>query len=122
MLNKGLWIMLGWIGIILGAIGAILPVLPSFPFLLLAVFSFGKSSKKLHDWFVQTKLYKQHFESYAAGQGMTMHSKIRILSIVTLTMGFGFFMMKDLFFPRLLLIIVWISHVIYFILKVDTIR
>lgn len=43
-IKRMLWIALGFVGLVLGAIGAVLPMLPAFPFLLLAAFSFGKSS------------------------------------------------------------------------------
>ena len=47
-LKKIFWIVIGCIGVGIGAIGAVLPLLPSFPFLLLAAFSFARSSEKLH--------------------------------------------------------------------------
>lgn len=71
-IKKILWITLGIIGLGIGAVGAVLPMLPAFPFLLLAVFSFGKSSEKLHKWFIGTKFYKNNLESYVKGQGMTL--------------------------------------------------
>ncbi|HJD36921.1 MAG TPA: DUF454 family protein, partial [Candidatus Blautia ornithocaccae] len=49
--KKILWIMLGFISLGVGAVGVVLPLLPSFPFLLLTLISFAKSSKKLEDWF-----------------------------------------------------------------------
>ena len=78
-LKKALYVVLGCIGLGLGALGAALPLLPSFPFLLLAAFCFARSSEKLHHWFVNTKLYKDNLESYVAGKGMTKKTKIRIM-------------------------------------------
>ena len=46
-MKRVFWMALGMIGLVLGAIGAVLPLLPAFPFLLLAAVSFGKSSKRL---------------------------------------------------------------------------
>ena len=57
-IKKIAYIVLGYIGVALGAVGAIVPLLPAFPFLLLATFCFAKSSEKLHNWFISTKLYK----------------------------------------------------------------
>ena len=51
-IRRMLWLILGFIGLALGAVGAVLPMLPAFPFLLLAAFCFGKSSEKLHRWFI----------------------------------------------------------------------
>lgn len=122
--KKILWITLGFIGLAIGAVGAVLPMLPAFPFLLLAAFSFGKSSQKLHNWFTGTKLYKSNLESYVKGQGMTWPTKIRVMITVTLLMAFGFFMMlrKDLYIPCAILGGVWIFHIVYFIWGVKTCR
>ena len=46
-IKKILYITLGCIGVGLGALGAVLPLHPAFPFLLLAAFCFGRSSEKL---------------------------------------------------------------------------
>lgn len=123
-IKKLLWIILGFIGLGIGAVGAVLPMLPAFPFLLLAAFSFGKSSEKLHTWFVNTKLYKDNLESYVKGQGMTRKAKTRIIITVTLLMGFGFFMMirKDLYIPCMILGGVWLFHIIYFLFGVKTLK
>ncbi|EKC78787.1 hypothetical protein LEA_03121 [human gut metagenome] len=74
-IKKLLYVILGCIGLALGAVGAVLPLLPAFPFLLLAAFCFAKSSEKLHRWFTGTKLYKNNLESYVKGQGMTGRPK-----------------------------------------------
>ena len=63
-IKRGLLIVIGCIGVVFGAIGAILPLIPAFPFLLLATICFTKSSKRLNDWFVSTKLYKSNLESF----------------------------------------------------------
>lgn len=120
--KKIFWIILGFVGLGLGALGAALPLLPAFPFLLLAAFSFGKSSEKLHNWFIGTKLYKNNLETYVKGQGMTRKTKIKVMITVTLLMAFGFFMMirKDLYIPCAILGCVWVFHIVYFICGVKT--
>lgn len=119
-INKIAYIVLGCIGVGLGAIGAVLPFLPAFPFLLLAAFCFAKSSKKLNNWFINTKLYKNNLETYVKGQGMTWKTKIRIMITVTILMGFGFIMMSNVPVGRIILSCVWVFHIIYFIFFVKT--
>ena len=91
--KKILFIVLGCIGLGLGAVGAVVPLLPAFPFLLLAAYSFARSSERLHSWFINTKLYKNNLESYVKGKGMTKRTKVRIMITVTVLMTFGFVMM-----------------------------
>ena len=119
-IKKIFWITLGFIGLGIGAVGAVLPMLPAFPFLLLAAVSFAKSSERLHTWFINTDLYKKNLESYVAGKGMTWATKIRIMITVTLLMGFGFAMMlaKSIYIPCNILFCVWVFHILYFIFGV----
>ncbi len=47
---RAIWAGLGFVALSLGAIGIFTPFLPTVPFLLLAAFSFARSSERLHDW------------------------------------------------------------------------
>ena len=123
-LKKIFWIVLGCIGVGLGAVGAVLPLLPTFPFLLLAAFSFAKSSERLHTWFVNTKLYKKNLESYVQGKGMTRPTKLRIMATVTVLMAVGFtvMMLKAVYIPCIILACVWGFHIVYFTFGVKTLE
>lgn len=123
-LKKIFWIVLGCIGVGLGAVGAVLPLLPTFPFLLLAAFSFAKSSERLHTWFVSTKLYKKNLESYVQGKGMTRPTKLRIMATVTVLMAVGFtvMMLKAVYVPCIILACVWVFHIVYFTFGVKTLE
>ncbi len=125
MTNKAFkifWIILGFLCLALGTIGVFLPVLPTVPFYLVTAFSFAKSSERLHNWFVNTKLYKKNLESFVERKSMTLKTKLSILISVTLVMGFGFFMMarKGIWIPCIILAVVWLCHLLYFIFRVKT--
>lgn len=45
-----LWLLVGLLCVIVGALGIVLPLLPTTPFLLVAVFAFARSSARLHAW------------------------------------------------------------------------
>lgn len=121
-IKKILFIAAGCIAMGLGALGAVLPLLPAFPFLLLAAFCFAKSSERLHSWFTGTKLYKNNLESYVQGKGMTRKIKIRIMVTVTLLMTIGFIMMDQVLVGRIVLACVWVFHILYFSFGVKTIK
>ena len=115
------YIVLGCIGVGLGAVGAVLPLLPAFPFLLLAAFCFARSSERLDRWFKSTKLYKENLESFVQGKGMTKKTKVRIMVTVTLLMSIGFVMMHAVPVGRIVLWGVWVFHILYFCFRVKTI-
>lgn len=122
-MKRILYIILGCIGVGLGAVGAVVPMLPAFPFLMLAAFCFARSSEKLDCWFKGTKLYKDNLEDYVAGRGMTVKTKVRIMITVTLLMSVGFIMMglKGIVTGCIVLGCVWAFHIVYFIWGVKTI-
>lgn len=115
------YIALGCIGVGLGEVGAVLPLLPAFPFLLLAAFCFARSSERLDGWFKGTKLYKENLESFVQGKGMTKKTKVRIMVTVTLLMSIGFVMMHAVPVGRIVLGGVWVFHILYFAFGVKTI-
>lgn len=120
-MKKVLYVILGCIGLGLGALGAALPLLPAFPFLMLSAFCFARSSERLHSWFTSTRLYKNNLESFVRGKGMTWRTKLRIMGVVTLTMAFGFAMMGRVPVGRIILAIVWVCHILYFVFGIRTI-
>ena len=117
---KLIYIILGSVALVLGAVGTILPILPTTPLLLLAAFCFARSSEKLNNWFKGTKLYKDNLETFVKGQGMTKKAKVRIMSTVTIIMAIAFIAMKNTTIGRICLCIVWLCHIIAFVFVIKT--
>ena len=123
-IKKIIFIVLGCICLALGTVGVVLPILPTVPFYLATAFCFANSSERLHNWFVNTGLYKKHLQSYVEHKGMLLKTKVSIITTVTLLMGFGFFMMarKGIWIPCIILAVVWVCHIVYFVFGVKTIK
>ncbi|MFI3237896.1 MAG: YbaN family protein [Lachnospiraceae bacterium] len=119
-LKQLIYLVVGILALTLGSIGALIPLLPTVPFLLLAAFCFGKSSKRLELWFHSTRLYKNNLEGFVRGEGMTMKTKLRIVITVTLLLGFGFIMMSAVPIARAVVVLVWVAHMWYFLVRVRT--
>ena len=114
-------IILGFLCMGLGAVGVILPILPTTPFLMLSVFFFARSSKKLHDWFLETKWYQRHLRSFVEQRAMTKKTKLSVMATVTVVMGFAFIMMQSVPAARMILVFVWTAHVWYFVFRIKTV-
>lgn len=122
-IKRIIFAVLGVIFLGLGTVGVFLPILPTTPFYLLTLFFFANSSERLHQWFLGTKLYKKHLDSFVKKKGMLLSTKISIITTVTLLMGFGFFMMarKAIWIPCIIIAVVWLVHILYFVFRVKTI-
>ena len=118
---KALWAVGGFICFGLGVIGAVLPIIPTTPFLLAAAFFFARSSDRLNAWFKSTRLYKQVLEGYATKRTMTIRAKLSILVPVSIVLAIAFVLMANVPIGRAVLAVVWIGHIIYFgfIVKTD---
>lgn len=123
-MKKMMYILLGCLGVGLGAVGAVVPMLPAFSFLMLAAFCFSRSSERLDRWFKNTKLFKDNLETFVQGRGMTARAKVRIMTMVTLLMSIGFAMMcvKGVWMGCGVLLVVWTFHIVYFLFGVKTLR
>ncbi|WP_232620895.1 MULTISPECIES: YbaN family protein [Virgibacillus] len=116
-----LFFLLGCISLGIGIGGIILPVLPGGPFFLFAAFCFGKSSKRLDNWFKQTAFYKKYVVRFKEKKGMSRKEKIRINLIADAFILFSIWYMDILFIQVLLALLAIYKHY-YFIYKMKTIK
>ena len=84
-IKKAILTVLGFLLIALGAVGVAIPVLPTTPFILLAALCFSISSRKLHDWLSQNRVFGQYIENYRTKQGISIW--LKTASIVFLWTG-----------------------------------
>lgn len=118
---KTLYLIIGFLFFGLGAIGVILPVLPTTPFLLVASYCFARGSKRFNDWFLSTKIYQKHLDSFVKERAMTLKTKISLLSFASAMLILAFCLV-DVIYARILIIAVIIFKYYYFICRIKTIQ
>lgn len=117
---KVFYIVLGSISLALGVVGVFLPGLPTTPFLLLTAYCYARGSKKFHDWFVSTKLYKKHLESFVQKRSMTLRTKWSILILATFMLIFPLIFVKPLFVKAIIVLVILFKYY-YFFFQIKTI-
>ncbi len=85
--KKALFVSLGCLNIALGALGILLPLLPTTPFLLLAAFLFSKSSDRLHHWLLRHRILGPYIHAFGSKTGLTRAQKVRICCSFTVLMA-----------------------------------
>ena len=108
-------IILGFISVFLGILGFVLPILPTTPFLLLAVALFARSSNKFHGWMLNNKWFGKILKDYYDGKGVTVKIKFFAITILWITIIVTIVFALKLFWVRLLLIVIATIVSIYII-------
>lgn len=101
-IKKYLFITVGWLSFILGAIGSFLPLLPTTPFLLLSVYCFTQSSEKFNLWLKSTTLYQNYVGEFLKHRSITLDKKIKMLISIYLMVGISIYFVPILFIKAML--------------------
>lgn len=84
------YIMIGWIFTGLGIVGAFLPVMPTTPFLLVALWAFSKSSPRLKHWLMNHPRYGptlRNWHDYGA-----IGTNIKLVAVIAMLASIGMLM------------------------------
>lgn len=85
--TKLLWLTGGWLSLGLGALGLLLPLLPTTPFVLLGAWCFAKGSPRWHRWLLNNPYAGPQIRLWQEQRGIA--PKIKQRAIVIFILGFG---------------------------------
>lgn len=73
---------LGCLSIVLGVVGIFLPILPTTPFILLAAWSFARSSERFHLWLLNHRRLGPIVHAWQSGEGIPRKVRNRVLLLL----------------------------------------
>ncbi len=86
--KKIIYITIGTLCLILGAIGIFLPLLPTTPFWLLTCWFYIHSSKKMYDRVMDNRYFGEHMRNYLEYKAIPMRIKVIALSVLWISTSF----------------------------------
>lgn len=87
MAARVLWLMLGVVSTACGIAGAVLPLVPTTPFLLLAAFAFARSSPRLHAWLVTHPRLGPPIDDWNRYGAINRRAKITAIAVMAATLA-----------------------------------
>jgi len=85
---RHLYLLLGWSFFGLGAIGVVVPGLPTTPFMLLALWAFSKSSQRFHDWLYAHPLFGPPLQRWRTHR--VIPGTAKLLALLTMGISLGY--------------------------------
>lgn len=103
-LLRYLLIAVGWLSITAGLVGLFLPLVPSVPFLLLALFCFSRSSHRFHTWLVEHKHLGPMLKDYLRHGAVPLRAKVLAIAMIWVSFPVTSFLFVEQVWLRIVLL------------------
>lgn len=104
-IKKGLLIIVGWLAVILAALGVILPILPTTPFLLLAAWCFSHSSPRFHQWLLYRSWFGGYIRYWQTYRGLPKGAKPKAIIMILITFSLSLWAVS-IWWVRVILLVI----------------
>jgi len=84
-MSRILYLGLGWLCVALGVIGIILPLLPTTPFLLLALWAFARSSPALGHWLRTHQSFGSYIQDWDEHRIVPVKAKLAAVTMMSVS-------------------------------------
>ena len=96
----------GTLTLVLGAIGIVLPILPTTPFLLISVACYLKSSERMAHWMLNNKYFGTYIRNYKEGKGIPMKTKLFAIAVLWITIAISGLVLVPILMVQIILFVV----------------
>lgn len=106
---------IGFVMVALGFAGIFIPLLPTTPFLLAAVWCFARSDPKHKEWLLKNRYLGGYIDGYLNGTGLSIRQISRTLCLLWITLAASAFLFTTILWVRLILLVIGIcvtAHII----------
>lgn len=102
-MQRTILIIIGWLAVVLGTLGVVLPLLPTTPFILLAAWCFARSSPRFHHWLLYRSWFGGYLRHWQKHRAMPPSAKPRAIAVILITFAISLWMVKMMWVRILLL-------------------
>ncbi|MDM8567631.1 YbaN family protein [Candidatus Halobeggiatoa sp. HSG11] len=104
ILQNNLLIILGWLFVVLGIIGVILPILPTTPFLIIALAFFSKSSPRFHQMLLNNVWFGPTLKQWEDKKTLSRKIKYKAFFLIIITFSISIAILDSKILLQLLLV------------------
>ena len=115
-IKKNIYIFLGLLFLLLGFIGLLLPIVPTTPFILVSVWFFARSSKKLENWLVNHKIFGKSIRDWKEKGAISSKAKLSAIPLIIFSFSATIYL-NQLFYLDLFLAILGLSILTFIITR-----
>ncbi len=105
-IRRVLFFLAGSLALGLGALGVVLPLLPTTPFLILAAFCYARSSRRAHSWLLSNRVFGRQLDAYLTGKGVSRWVKVGVLVFLWAVIGLSAALFAQFLWLRVLLVVI----------------
>ncbi|MBU2971769.1 YbaN family protein [Pseudoalteromonas sp. C2R02] len=113
MIKRTFWLLFGLLSLLLGIVGVFLPLLPTTPFVLLSAYCFSKSSKRLHLWLLNHKLFGSLISDWEKHGVIRTKTKCIATASMLILVSYPLFFLPIIIWVKLTVIITILSVLIF---------
>lgn len=111
-LRNHLFVILGWLFVVIGGIGVILPILPTTPFLIVALACFSKSSPRLHQMLLNNAWFGPILREWEEKKTVSRQIKYKASFLIIITFSISIVILENR--TQLQLSLVFVAFILLF--------
>ena len=94
--------------LLIGFIGLLLPIVPTTPFILVSVWFFARSSKKLENWLINHKIFGKSIRDWKEKGAISKNAKLSAIPLIIFSFSATIYL-NEIFYLDLFLAVLGLS-------------